>query len=374
MFVISAKYSQKLWELNLICTERFMAEQKNNNNRSLAEGFKRLLIIIVSLSASFPVFFSLYYTGTLNKPVFLILVFVFVIIYLWCLIHMITHVYKPIKKVEEATEILSRGDNNIFQVLEMESDSAALSMNFQELVHLLKESVDREYTADILKKEAELKALQSQINPHFLYNVLDGIRGHALNEGVVELAEMTEALSKIFRYSVSHWENEVTLESELMNVRNYFKIQQYRFNNRFELKILLEDDEDTTLACRIPKLTLQPIIENAIYHGLETKLEKGLVSIRTRLTATLLLIEISDDGVGASNEVLDKVNSSFSDWKTVKTEKNKAAGMGIALTNVNSRIKMMYGEEYGLHMYSTEGVGAMIEILLPRQIENSDNG
>ncbi|MDC7225943.1 MAG: histidine kinase [Spirochaetales bacterium] len=270
------------------------------------------------------------------------------------------------KKVEETTELLTRGDNNLFQALEIESNGAALSMNFQELVHLLKESVDREYTADILKKEAELKALQSQINPHFLYNVLDGIRGHAMAEGVTELAEMTEALSKIFRYSVSHWENEVCLESELVNIKSYFKIQQYRFNNRFELRIDIEDDEDETLACRLPKLTLQPIVENSIYHGLETKLEKGLVSIRTRLTDEQLLIEISDDGIGTSEEILEKVNSSFRDWKTVKTEKSKTAGMGIALTNVNSRIKMMYGEEFGLHMYSTEGFGAMIEILLPR--------
>jgi two-component system, sensor histidine kinase YesM len=346
----------------------------SNNNWSLAERLKRLLIMIVSLSASSPVLFILYHNGILNKPIFLIIMFVLLFTDFFCLISMVIHVYRPIKKVEDATEILSRGDNNLFQALDIDSDSAALSMNFQELVHLLKESVDREYTADILKREAELKALQSQINPHFLYNVLDGIRGHALSEGVEELADMTEALSKIFRYSVSHWENEVTLESELMNVRSYFKIQQYRFNNRFELQILLKDDEDTTLACRIPKLTLQPIIENAIYHGLETKLDKGLVTIRTRLTDSLLLIEISDDGVGTSQVVLDKINSSFNDWKTIKTEKNKAAGMGIALTNVNSRIKMMCGEEYGLHMYSTEGFGAMIEILLPLHSVHSDNG
>ena len=152
------------------------------------------------------------------------------------------------------------------------------------------------------------------------------------------------------------------------NVKSYFKIQQYRFNNRFELKIDINDEENT-LSCRMPKLTLQPIIENAIYHGLETKLDKGLVNIKTQLTDKLLLIEIRDDGVGAGQKILDRVNSSFRNWKIIKTEKNEAEGMGIALTNVNSRIKMMYGEEYGLHMYSTENVGSMIEILLPRQDE-----
>ncbi len=350
-----------------------MADIKNGS-RSLADGLKRLLIIIVSLSAAFPLSYFLFDAGIINQLFFIIAVIVLLLIYSWCLIYIVTHIYRPIKKIEAAADNFSRGDNNLFQALNIDSDRAALSMNFQELVDLLKDSVDREYTADILKKEAELNALQSQINPHFLYNVLDGIRGHALAEGVMELAEMTEALSQIFRYSVSHWENEVTFENELMNVRSYFKIQQYRFNNRFELQINIEGDEDSTLACKIPKLTLQPIIENAIYHGLETKLDKGLVIIRTRLTDNLLLIEISDDGVGTNQMILDKINSSFSDWKTIKTEKNKTAGMGIALTNVNSRIKMMYGEEYGLHMYSTDGFGAMIEILIPLYSEYSDNG
>lgn len=343
-----------------------MVDTGKKNSRSIAGGLKNYLLLMVFLTASIPLVFILYNMNILEGRINLILLCVISATYLINLFLIINRVYTPMKKVEETTELLTRGDNNLFQALEIESNGAALSMNFQELVHLLKESVDREYTADILKKEAELKALQSQINPHFLYNVLDGIRGHAMAEGVTELAEMTEALSKIFRYSVSHWENEVCLESELVNIKSYFKIQQYRFNNRFELRIDIEDDEDETLACRLPKLTLQPIVENSIYHGLETKLEKGLVSIRTRLTDEQLLIEISDDGIGTSEEILEKVNSSFRDWKTVKTEKSKTAGMGIALTNVNSRIKMMYGEEFGLHMYSTEGFGAMIEILLPR--------
>lgn len=100
------------------------------------------------------------------------------------------NIYKPLKSVETAADILIKGDDNL-------SDKHQL--NFQQLVELLKESVDREYTADMLKNKAELKALQSQINPHFLYNVLDGIRGHAMAEGVEELAEMAEALSQNFQ-------------------------------------------------------------------------------------------------------------------------------------------------------------------------------
>ncbi len=348
-----------------------MLRSGKKGRRSLALSLKHHLIVIVSLF-----FFSLLLlccSPFLHGAVCLTLSAVIVLLLLPSLISIIKHVYGPMKKVEEITEILTRGDNKLFQGLDLEADGTELSMNFQELVHQLKASVDREVTADMLKKEAELKALQSQINPHFLYNVLDGIRGHALSEGVVELAEMIEALSKIFRYSVSHWENEVTLESELVNAESYFKIQQYRFNNRFDLRIVIEQSEDETLACRLPKLTLQPIIENSIYHGLETKLDKGFVTIRTRLTDKQLLIEIADDGAGCSQEILEKVNHGFEDWITIRTQKNRSAGTGIALSNVNSRIKMMYGEEYGLHMYSTEGCGAMVEILLPRNNSLSED-
>ena len=119
------------------------------------------------------------------------------------------------------------------------------------------------------QKETEILALQNQINPHFLYNVLDSIRGQAIVEGVSEIAEMTEALSKLFRYSISNSDAVVYLGNEIKNLRTYFTIQQYRFNNRFELIIENDADDEAIMQYRIPKMTIQPIVENAIYHGLE---------------------------------------------------------------------------------------------------------
>jgi len=337
-------------------------DDRKKNNRSLASALLRHVAFLTALAVIL-LFLSL--RPVVHTELRIGLTALIVLSFAGGMVSLLRNVHKPIKKVEEAMDLLSSGKNNIFQALELEEDSAALSMHFYDLIQLLKESLDREYTADILKKEAELNALQSQINPHFLYNVLDAIRGHALMEGVGEIAEMTEALSKLFRYSVSHGESEVTLERELVNVRSYFKIQQYRFNNKFDLRVIIGDDEDKTLGCRIPKLTLQPIIENAIYHGLEMKMDKGLVTIRTRLTEELLLIEINDDGVGLGDREQEAINRSFQDWNHIQLQKKETSGSGIALTNVNSRIKMMYGEEYGLHIYSTRGFGTMIEILLP---------
>ena len=300
----------------------------------------------------------------ISNMIKILLGIILAIIFIWSIYSLRVRVYLPIKRVEEAMEILTAGDNKLYKSLE-EVDSTALSMHLHELIQLLKESIDREYTAGILKKEAQLNALQSQINPHFLYNVLDTIRGHALMEGVTEIAEMTEALSNLFRYSISYKENVVTVERELMNVRSYFMIQQYRFNNKFDLRILIEGDKDQVLSCKLPKLTLQPIIENAIYHGLEMKMGKGLVTIRAKATDEILLIQISDDGIGIETDALKKINDRFTKWEQPNEELKASKGTGIALINVNNRIKMSYGDEYGLHMYSTKGFGAMVEILLP---------
>lgn len=254
------------------------------------------------------------------------------------------HVYVPVRKMETTMASLTASENTYLKSLEKTK-------------------------VDILKTEAEINALQSQINPHFLYNVLDTIRGHALTEGVSEIAEMTEALSNLFRYSVSRRENMVTLDREIKNVQCYFSIQQYRFNNKFDLKLIIQGDEDKVLGTHLPKLTLQPIIENAIYHGLEMKLGQGQVTINARIKHEFLVIEIRDDGVGMDSATSKKINLKFKTWKEPDQSVAGAKHSGIALVNVNNRIKMMYGEDYGLQIYSTEGVGTMVEILLP-----SNNG
>ena len=133
----------------------------------------------------------------------------------------------------------------------------------------------------MLVKQAELNALQNQINPHFLYNTLECIRGKAMVQGAEQIANMTEALSAFFRYSISIQENLVTLEQELQNTKNYFLIQKYRFGNRFHLRIFLVEESEAG-EYLMPKMTLQPIVENAIFHGLE-KSEIGRASCRERV-------------------------------------------------------------------------------------------
>lgn len=228
------------------------------------------------------------------------------------------------------------------------------------------------------KRQAQYLALQNQINPHFLYNTLESIRSEALLSGLLSVAEMTEALASFFRYTISKVENLVSVEEELQNCETYFKIQRYRFGERLNLEICCEQEEKEEIyQCRLPKLTMQPILENSIIHGTECKLGTGHLKISLERVGFRLVIRISDDGVGieagtlaAMNEKLQKSAREFS------IQESETKG-GIALVNVNNRIRLLFGEEYGLQVYSMPGVGTDVEISLPaigsdREVPNKE--
>jgi two-component system sensor histidine kinase YesM len=218
------------------------------------------------------------------------------------------------------------------------------------------------------EQQAKLLALQSQINPHFLYNTLDCIRGQAMLDDNREIAEMLEALSDFFRYSISRRDSLVTLQDELNSASNYMLIQRYRFNDRYGFEVCILDDENAVLNCYVPKLILQPIIENAILHGLESR-NKGLIRVRIDSSVDILHITVSDDGEGMTEAqllaVLNQINSGSSQDKNVS---------GIALPNINRRIRMLFGEQYGVQIYSTRGKGTDVEFIMPRVLNKDEAG
>ncbi|MCI8549327.1 MAG: histidine kinase [Lachnospiraceae bacterium] len=219
---------------------------------------------------------------------------------------------------------------------------------------------------ELNKRQAQYLALQNQINPHFLYNTLESIRGEALIAGLDSVADMTEALAKFFRYTITKVENLVSVEEELDNCETYFRIQQYRFGDRLKLHVEYEEEDyEEIMSCQIPKLTLQPILENSIIHGIEPKVGVGNLKIRFERTESRLIIWISDNGVGMDDEVLAKLNRHLGrDGKTLEYRRQEERG-GIALVNVNNRIHLIFGEEYGMHVYSMTGAGTDVEITLP---------
>jgi|GEM_PF-625174 len=225
--------------------------------------------------------------------------------------------------------------------------------------------IDKISRIKLRQKEAELNSLQNQINPHFLYNTLESIRGAALYHGIPEIASMAKSLSLLFRYSISD-RVLVSVREELQHLENYISIQNFRFENKFELQYSIPPE---LMDYKILKLTLQPLIENSIKHGLEMKLGKGTIRIEMLSLNSNIRIIISDDGLGMPSKKLEELNKEIANDKSIYAGGGKHSGTGIGVMNVNSRIKLYFGEQYGLK-FKEAPVGTTVEITLPAVTEN----
>lgn len=263
-------------------------------------------------------------------------------------------------------------NDSAIELLQQTSSRALFAEEISDVVALCCEYATRANSAIIHDKEAELAALQSQINPHFLYNTLDSIRGQAIIDHNYEIANMVKALAGFFRYSISRMGSLVTLRDELANVKNYMVIQQYRFNNRFSLQTHIDEDDESALDFLVPKLIIQPIIENSIYHGFKEKLEGGVISITVALTNKNLLIKISDNGGGMDDETLAALNRRIREQMTFPVSGDgEERQFGIALSNINKRIQLLFGHNYGLGVFSTRDYGTDVELNLPSDSERA---
>lgn len=269
--------------------------------------------------------------------------------------------FAPYRRIVKTMKLFIGGHTNE-QLFSMED---TFCKEMPAVMARINDMLDKQSAIRISKKKAEFLALQNQINPHFLYNTLEAIRGDALDAGMNNIAQTTEALATFFRYTITEVENLVTLEDELENVENYFIIQKYRFGEKLNMEIDTGEDS-AVLQSQLPKLTLQPIIENAVFHGLECKRGEGTIRIRVETTKAKLLISIVDDGVGMEEERLEAINRrlNYMEMDYVNDDKEEKQG-GIALYNVSSRIKLLFGEDYGLHIYSTKNIGTNVRITLP---------
>lgn len=273
-------------------------------------------------------------------------------------------VYIPIMKIEKALEILENNETDF--KLDVEKEVFPMMDSLSKMLNRLKDSMDREHATQMLKRQSELSALQNQINPHFLYNTLEAIRGEALIHDNIEIANMTEAIARFFRYSISKKGDFVTIREELDNVKNYILIQQYRFDDKLDFHVYYDEVDELDMRCLLPKLTIQPIVENAIYHGLETKLGKGEITIRVTVTEERLLMNISDNGLGIEQEKLERLHQKLRNVSIAEATEGSQKHSGIALINVDQRLKLYFGEDYGISISSTLSMGTDVEIVLPK--------
>lgn len=273
----------------------------------------------------------------------------------------------PINRLNELISEVAKGNfKHASAVSKLEPDTknelVILEDGFHVMVSRVESLIDDVYKAKIkeqklefLRTESELDALQQQINPHFLYNILDAIYWTAQCKGDEEVSEMVTALGKFFRSSVNKGLEYITVAEEVANVQNYVYLQRIRFSERFDVTWEIDDK---ILECRIIKLILQPIIENAIVHGIEALESGGLISIKGFTVDEKICFEIADNGVGMSEEDVDQLITYIND-----PIKNLSGSIGVK--NVNQRIKLYYGNAYGVSIASTPLQGTIVSLTLP---------
>ncbi|OMD95353.1 sensor histidine kinase [Paenibacillus odorifer] len=268
-------------------------------------------------------------------------------------------IVRPISKLTKKMKQIEKGDldNLEEQSLGVVSQTAQdevsqLNRTFKMMIRRIRELIDENYAKQLIIRETELKALQAQINPHFLYNTLESINWLAKMNKQAKISEMVEALGYLFRSSIGLKDPLITLEKEITIVRNYVIIQKTRFDERLDFRMDVPEHLHDAL---IPKLTLQPLIENAIRYALEPNIEPCTISITVSEEEQGLDIRVSDNGPGMSAEFI----------KDLQLGRVKTRGEGIGLANIAERIQIVFGPEWGTSIESEPGQGTTIHVRIP---------
>lgn len=236
-----------------------------------------------------------------------------------------------------------------------------LSDGIENMVGHLKRLIDRNTEQEKQRRRTELALLQAQINPHFLYNTLDTIIWLIESGEIGEAVKMVSSLSNYFRFSLSRGQNVITLEEEQQHIKSYLEIQQMRYRDLMEYEIDIPDELKGYI---LPKLTLQPLVENALYHGIKIRRRKGLIRVSGRVEGDHLILEVADDGSGMPQERLDELRASLIDGRKE----------GFGLRTVHQRIQILFGAEYGLTLESTPDVGTKIFVKIPMKTNEKEMG
>jgi two-component system sensor histidine kinase YesM len=267
------------------------------------------------------------------------------------------YISRPIKELERLMNSVERGDFSSPPTVGGNQEVAALSQTFAVMVQRIRQLMDDIVKSQEMKRKFELDALQAKINPHFLYNTLDSVVWMAEQNETNGVITMVTALARLFRISISKGRDIITLGEELEHVRNYLIIQQIRYRDKFQFSIDMEPGVENLPTI---KLIIQPIVENAIYHGIKYLQEMGYVDIKVfKKKPGAVIIEIRDNGVGMDEQRLNTILSMSS-----PSQKN---GAGIGVRNVHQRIQLYYGSDYGLEISSELDEGTLVRLVIPEQ-------
>lgn len=287
---------------------------------------------------------------------FLIIAFALVLILILFLSYYIPlSITRPIRKLSEVTDQVAKGNLTVRSDVRSGIEVNMLSDSLNTMIDKINELLDQVTKEQTRLRKAEFELLQSQINPHFLYNTLDAIVWLAEAGDQKRVVSMVGSLSEFFRTSLNQGKDIIPIREELQHVRSYLEIQQVRYQDILKYEINVPQELYRYL---IPKITIQPLVENALYHGIKNKRGLGKIVINGKREKDFFLIQIEDNGIGISKERLLEVRDGIQ--HKVPTEKDI-----YGLYNVNERICLNFGEKYGISIESSYGEGTVVSVILP---------
>jgi len=261
----------------------------------------------------------------------------------------------PIDEICERLEAIGKGSLSVCEPIQADVEEVQiLSDGIENMVGRLKRQIEKNTEQEKQRRKTELALLQAQISPHFLYNTLDTIIWLIESKEISAAVTIVCSLSNFFRFSLSRGQNIITLAEEEQHIKSYLEIQQMRYRDLMEYAIDIPDELKEYI---LPKLTLQPLVENALYHGIKAKRRKGFILVKGTKQNNNLILEVKDDGVGMTQERLDSVRASLSEEKSE----------GFGLRTVHQRIQIFFGAEYGLTVESSPETGTKIIVTIPMQ-------
>nr|WP_306220221.1 sensor histidine kinase [Cohnella sp. WQ 127256] len=292
---------------------------------------------------------------------FFILGFICIVIAIIISFFLSQRVSQPIKQLQDYMKEVEKGNFDIHVPVSKTVEIGRLARAFNIMVGKIKELMSQVVLDQEQKRKSEINALQAQINPHFLYNTLDSIVWMAESNKSKEVVLMTSALAKLFRASIGKGEELVAIRTEIEHITNYLMIQKMRYKNKLDYEIEISD---TVLDYKTIKIILQPIVENAIYHGIKMKHGPGLIRITAEETESDIYLIVEDNGNGMDEEKLRTLLLS-----SPKTEE----GRGVGVRNVHERLKLYFGPQFGLTYKSTLGVGTTVYIQFPKSLQSLED-
>ncbi|MFC5652966.1 sensor histidine kinase [Paenibacillus solisilvae] len=362
---------KKLLAANI--SDRQMVKEATDKNGSFyltEDGEKYLYIYTSSPNTDWKVFISIP-AGELTRNSVVIRNVTWIATFLTIGIAMLISIFfsfaltKPLRAMMRLMRRVQEGDFSVQFPVKRRDEIGQLGSQFNHMILRIDHLIQDIYLMQTKKKKAEMHALQSQINPHFMYNTLEAIRMSAELNDDMNTADMLSILGRLLRYSIGDLQEEVTLNKEIGHMRSFIDLLNYRYPDRFELFI---DVPEELKHYSTIKLILQPIVENSIYHGMDDNKPKMRIAIAADQLKGFVRIRVSDDGLGMNEETLDRLNGILNG--SVQHQPDGQRG-GIGLRNVNERIMLHYGSAYGLKVSSIPGNGTVVTFLLPLEEEIS---